>query len=78
VTGWEGGAVPAFWPNAEALASMVAIAAMVVLRMSDAPEERRDGAGVEFKNSAVQPERRDRIRSAMRFFDISPDISPGY
>jgi hypothetical protein len=40
-------AVPALWPNADAVASIVAMATIVIVRMSDAPGMRRDGADVE-------------------------------
>jgi ribosomal protein S12 len=57
----SGAVVAAFWPNADAVASMVAMATIVVIRMSDAPGVRRDGADVEInKFGRLRPKKRDR------------------
>ena len=48
---------PAFWPNAGATASIVAMATMVILRMSEALGMRCDGAGVKSTSSLAEAER---------------------
>jgi hypothetical protein len=48
---------PAFWPNAGAAASIVAMATMVIVRMCDALGMRPDGAGVKSTGSAAEAER---------------------
>ena len=61
--------VAALWPKAGPAASIVATATIVILRMSDVPGMRRDGADVEIERSSAvraEPDRVDLIRKCVR------------
>jgi hypothetical protein len=64
--------VSVLWPKAEPVASIVAMAMIVVVRMSDAPAMRRSGADIESKKAgSIEPVNRVRPDPQMVSANIS-------